>query len=190
MILSILPLFHSFRMCMRRLLGHEQHHILPEICLLPLPPSLPLVGQGAREPVADRPPSPSRPPLRQAASRRASGPETGDPEMEEGWVENVLFHFVSVPKFPIKEQFPLCALLGPRDRVVGGQKPHHSHPSLLSPVSSIGQFKDTTKTSHTPSAKPWNQVSITPHHVRNTMVEGCDRVGPSSQYEDGCSLFP
>ncbi len=66
------------------------------------------------EPVADGTPSPSRPPPNLAASASARGPETGDPEMEEtahremvtaslpspegGRVENLLFHFVFVPK--------------------------------------------------------------------------------------------
>ncbi len=66
------------------------------------------------EPVADRTPSPSRPPPNLVVSAGARGPETGDPEMEEtahremvsaplpppeeGRVENLVFLFVSVPQ--------------------------------------------------------------------------------------------
>ncbi len=75
------------------------------------------------EQVADRTPSPSRPPPNLAVSAGARGPETGDPEMDEtahremvtaplpppelGQVENLLFRFVSVlvHKTSIKEQF-------------------------------------------------------------------------------------
>ncbi len=92
------------------------------------PPPLPrcsssLPQGGVVEPVTGRTPSPSRPPPNPAASASARGPETGDPEMEgtahremvtaplppleEGLVENLLFHFVFVaPKTSIKEQFP------------------------------------------------------------------------------------
>ncbi len=97
----------------------------------PLPRSRSSLPPGSVvEPVADRTPSPSRPPPNLAVSAGARGPETGDPEMEEtaqwemvtaplpppeeGRVENLLFRFVSVPplaqqpavpKTSIKEQF-------------------------------------------------------------------------------------
>ncbi|XDV32352.1 hypothetical protein PO909_003201 [Leuciscus waleckii] len=86
---------------------------------------------GSRWPVARGAPSLSMPPLNLAARVRASGPETGDPAMEEvalreivsaplppeeeDRVKNLLFRFVSVPllaplcpavpTFSIKEQF-------------------------------------------------------------------------------------
>ncbi len=87
------------------------------------PPPLPRRGSslppyGVVEPVTGRTPSPSRPPPNPAAS--ASGPETGDPEMEgtarreivttplpppeEGRVENPLFRFVFVP--PSSQRYP------------------------------------------------------------------------------------
>ncbi len=93
-----------------------------------------------------RPPSPSRTPPNLALSGRARGPERGDPEMEgaalweivnaplpppeEGWVENILFHFV--PKFLTKEQF--SPSLGPkRAQSSGRAKPGpHSSFSLTS----------------------------------------------------------
>ncbi len=137
---------------------------------------------GAVEPVVGRVPSPSRPPPRGAA--RARGPRTGDPEMigtalqematapllppEEGRVVNPLF-FLSVlplpavPKFSIKEQF--LSSLGPKRarRVVGGAKPLHSHPPLLSPADSSAQFEMGTQASPAPPVRPWNQVSVAQH---------------------------
>ncbi len=72
---------------------------------------------------ASRVSQPVQAPAKPGASASARGPETGDPEMEgtahqemvtaplppleEGRVENILFHFVFVaPKTSIKEQFP------------------------------------------------------------------------------------
>ncbi len=141
---------------------------------------------GAVEPVVSGVPSPSRPPPRGAAKPRARGPRTGDPEMigtalqemvtapllppEEGRVVNPLFPFLSVPplaqlpavpKFSIKEQF----LSSPKRarRVVGGAKPLHSHPPLLSPADSSAQFEMGTQASPAPPVRPWNQVSVAQH---------------------------
>ncbi len=151
------------------------------------PPPLPrsnrssLQQSSAVEPVAGQPPCPSRPPPNLVASVRARGPETGDPEMEEdalremvnaplpppeeGRVENLLFLFspplVSrsvVPKNSTKEQFPLS--LGPQRGwgVVDEPVLSHTHPPL-SPVSSCGRFESAiNRTTHAPSAR--TQVSV------------------------------
>ncbi len=129
---------------------------------------------GAVEPVVGGVPSPSRPPPRGAAKPRARGPRTGDPEMigtalqemvtapllppEEGRVVNPLFfpsvpplaQQPAVPKFSIKEQF--LSSPGPKRarRVVGGAKPLHSHPPLLSPADSSAQFEMGTQASPAP----------------------------------------
>ncbi len=133
---------------------------------------------GAVEPVVGGVPSPSRPPPRGAAKPRARGPRTDDPEMigtalqemvtapllppEEGRVVNPLF-FPSVPPFSIKEQF--LSSPGPKRarRVVGGEKPLHSHPPLLSPADSSAQFEMGTQASPAPPVRPWNQVSVAQH---------------------------
>ncbi len=152
----------------------------------PLPPP-PLSNRSslqqssAVEPVAGQPPRPSRPPPNLVASVRARGPETGDPEMEEdalreivnaplpppeeGRVENLLFLFSPplasrsvVPKNSTKEQFPLS--LGPQRGwgVVDEPVLSHTHPPL-SPVSSCGRFESAiNRTTHAPSAK--TQVSV------------------------------
>ncbi|KAL1256765.1 hypothetical protein QQF64_012310 [Cirrhinus molitorella] len=54
---------------------------------------------GAVEPVAGQPPSPSRPPPGPVGSERASDPETGDPEMEE----TALREMVDAPLPPPEE---------------------------------------------------------------------------------------
>ncbi len=56
----------------------------------------------------------------------------------------------AVPKFSIKEQF--LSSPGPKRarRVVGGAKPLHSHPPLLSPADSSAQFEMGTHLSCTP----------------------------------------
>ncbi len=151
------------------------------------PPPLPrsncssLQQSSAVEPVAGQPPCPSRPPSNLVASVRARGPETGDPEMEEdalremvnaplpppeeGRVENLLFLFSPplasrsvVPKNSTKEQFPLS--LGPQRGwgVVDEPVLSHTHPPL-SPVSSCGRFESAiNRTTHAPSAR--TQVSV------------------------------
>ncbi len=142
---------------------------------------------GAVEPVVGGVPSPSRPPPRGAAKPRARGPRTGDPEMigtalqemvtapllppEEGRVANPLFfpsvpplaQQPAVPKFSIKEQF--LSSPGPKRarRVVGGAKPLHSHPPLLSPADSSAQFEMGAQASPAPPVRPWNQVSVAQH---------------------------
>ncbi len=142
---------------------------------------------GAVEPVVGGVPSPSRPPPRGAAKPRARGPRTGDPEMigtalqemvtapllppEEGRVVNPLFFSSvpplaqqpAVPKFSIKEQF--LSSPGPKRarRVVGGAKPLHSHPPLLSPADSSAQFEMGAQASPAPPVRPWNQVSVAQH---------------------------
>ncbi len=142
---------------------------------------------GAVEPVVGGVPSPSRPPPRGAAKPRARGPRTGDPEMigtalqemvtapllplEEGRVVNPLFfpsvpplaQQPAVPKFSIKEQF--LSSPGPKRarRVVGGAKPLHSHPPLLSPADSSAQFEMGAQASPAPPVRPWNQVSVAQH---------------------------
>ncbi len=121
------------------------------------PPPLPrsnrssLQQSSAVEPVAGQPPRPSRSLPNLVASVRARGPETGDPEMEEdalremvnaplpppeeGRVENLLFLFSPplasrsvVPKNSTKEQFPLS--LGPQRGwgVVDEPVLSHTHP--------------------------------------------------------------
>ncbi len=91
---------------------------------------------------------------------------------EEGRVVNPLFPFLSVlplaqqpavPKFSIKEQF--LSSPGPKRprRVVGGAKPLHSHPPLLSPADSSAQFEMGTQASPAPPVRPWNQVSVAQH---------------------------
>ncbi len=74
---------------------------------------------------------------------------------EGGRVVNPLFPFLSVlppavPKFSIKEQF--LSSPGPKRarRVVGGAKPLHSHPPLLSPADSSAQFEKVTQASPAP----------------------------------------
>ncbi len=151
------------------------------------PPPLPcsnrssLQQSSAVEPVAGQPPRPSRPPPNLVASVRARGPETGDPEMEEdalremvnaplpppeeGQVENLLFLFSPplasrsvVPKNSTKEQFPLS--LGPQRGwgVVDEPVLSHTHPPL-SPVSSCGRFESAiNRTTHAPSAR--TRVSV------------------------------
>ncbi len=140
-----------------------------------------LQQSSAVEPVAGQPPRPSRPPPNLVASVRARGPETGDPEMEEdalremvnaplpppeeGRVENLLFLFSPplasrsvVPKNSTKEQFPLS--LGPQRGwgVVDEPVLSHTHPPL-SPVSSCGRFESAiNRTTHAPSAR--TQVSV------------------------------
>ncbi len=105
-------------------------------------------------------PQPVQAPAKRAAKPRARGPRTGDPEMigtalqemvtapllppEEGGVVNPLFfpsvpplaQQPAVPTFSRKEQF--LSSPGPKRarRVVGGAKPLHSHPPLLSPADS------------------------------------------------------
>ncbi len=142
---------------------------------------------GAVEPVVGGVPSPSRPPPRGAAKPRARGPRTGDPKMigtalqemvtapllppEEGRVVNPLFfpsvpplaQQPAVPTFSIKEQF--LSSPGPKRarRVVGGAKPLHSHPPLLSPADSSAQFEMGTQASPAPPARQWNQVSVAQH---------------------------
>ncbi len=126
------------------------------------------------EPVADRTPSLSRPPPNLAVSAGARGPEKGDPEMEEtahremvtaplpppeeGWVDNILFRFVSVPllaqqpavpKTSIKEQFPQSLGLK-RRRVVNRASRDHFPP----PLSPGGRWLPKS----TPPAHSWNQV--------------------------------
>ncbi len=128
------------------------------------------------EPVADRTPSPSRPPPSLAVSAGARGPETGDPEMEEtaqwemvtaplpppeeGRVENLLFRFVSVPplaqqpavpKTSIKEQFPQS--LGLKRRRVVNRASRVHFPLPLSPGS-------RWLPKSTPPAHSWNQVRV------------------------------
>ncbi len=141
----------------------------------PLPRSRSSLPPGSVvEPVADRTPSPSRPPPNLAVSAGARGPETGDPEMEEtaqwemvtaplpppeeGRVENLLFRFVSVPplaqqpavpKTSIKEQFPQSRGLK-RRRVVNRASRVH-FPLPLSPGS-------RWLPKSTPPAHSWNQV--------------------------------
>ncbi len=68
-----------------------------------------------------------------------------------------------VPKFSIKEQF--LSSPGPKRarRVVGGAKPLHSHPPLLSPADSSAQFEMGTQASPAPPVRPWNQVSVAQH---------------------------
>ncbi len=156
--------------------------------LTPLPHrSNSLHPSGAVEPVVGGVPSPSRPPPRGAAKPRARGPRTGDPEMigtalqemvtapllppEEGRVVNPLFfpsvpplaQQPAVPKFSIKEQF--LSSPGPKRarRVVGGAKPLHSHPPLLSPADGSAQFEMGTQASPAPPVRPWNQVSVAQH---------------------------
>ncbi len=148
------------------------------------PPPLPrssLQQSSAVEPVAGQPPRPSRPPPNLVASIRARGPETGDPEMEEdalremvnaplpppeeGRVENLLFLFSPplasrsvVPKNSTKEQFPLS--LGPQRGwgVVDEPVLSHTHPPL-SPVISCGRFESAiNRTTHAPSAR--TRVSV------------------------------
>ncbi len=143
---------------------------------------------GTVEPVVSGVPSPSRPPPRGVAKPRARGPRTGDPEMvgtalqemvtalllppEEGRVVNPLFPFLSVlplaqqpavPKFSVKEQFLSSPGLKRARRVVGGAKPLHSHPPLLSPADSSVQFEKVTQASPAPPVRPWNQVSVAQH---------------------------
>ncbi len=69
----------------------------------------------------------------------------------------------AVPKFSIKEQF--LSSPGPKRarRVVGGAKPLHSHPPLLSPADSSVQFEMGTQASPAPPVRPWNQVSVAQH---------------------------
>ncbi len=69
----------------------------------------------------------------------------------------------AVPKFSIKEQF--LSSPGPKRarRVVGGAKPLHSHPPLLSPADSSAQFEMGTQASPAPPVRPWNQVSVAQH---------------------------
>ncbi len=88
--------------------------------------------------------------------------------LEEGRVVNPLFPFLSVPppavpKFSIKEQF--LSSPGPKRarRVVGGAKPLHSHPPLLSPADSSVQFEMGTQATPAPPVRPWNQVSVAQH---------------------------
>ncbi len=176
------PLLHP--LCRRQHLSL----LVDPLRLPPLPHrSNSLHPRGAVEPVVSGVPSPSRPPPRGAAKPRARGPRTGDPEMigtalqemvtapllppEEGRVVNPLF-FSSVPplaqqpvvpKFSIKEQF--LSSPGPKRarRVVGGAKPLHSHPPLLSPADSSAQFEMGTQASPAPPVRPWNQVSVAQH---------------------------
>ncbi len=132
-----------------------------------------LVPGSVVEPVADRTPSPSRPPPNLAVSAGARGPETGDLEMEEtaremvtaplpppeeGRVENLLFRFVSVPllaqqpavpKTSIKEQFPQS--LGLKRRRVVNRASRDHFPLPLSPG---GRWLPKS----TPPAHSWNQV--------------------------------
>ncbi len=134
-----------------------------------------------------RGPQPVQAPAKRAAKPRARGPRTGDPEMigtalqemvtapllppEEGRVVNPLFfpsvlplaQQPAVPKFSRKEQF--LSSPGPKRarRVVGGAKPLHSHPPLLSPADSSAQFEMGTQASPAPPVRPWNQVSVAQH---------------------------
>ncbi len=143
----------------------------------PLPRSRSSLPPGSVvEPVADRTPSPSRPPPNLAVSAGARGPETGDPEMEEtaqwemvtaplpppeeGRVENLLFRFVSVPplaqqpavpKTSIKEQFPQS--LGLKRRRVVNRASRVHFPLPLSPGS-------RWLPKSTPPAHSWNQVRV------------------------------
>ncbi len=143
-------------------------------------------------------PRPSRPPPNLVASVRARGPETGDPEMEEdalremvnaplpppeeGRVENLLFLFSPplasrsvVPKNSTKEQFPLS--LGPQRGwgVVDEPVLSHTHPPL-SPVSSCGRFESAiNRTTHAPSARTRVSVAHTLTLFR-TGIEPTNRV--------------
>ncbi len=47
--------------------------------------------------------------------------------------------------------------------MVGGAKPLHSHPPLLSPADSSAQFEMGTQASPAPPVRPWNQVSVAQH---------------------------
>ncbi len=105
---------------------------------------------------------PSRPPPNLATSRRARGPEMGDPEMEE----DALWEMVNAPLPPRRRAgrrifcffFPLS--LGPqRGRgVVDEPVSIHTHPPL-SPVSSCEWFKCAiNRTTHAPSAR--TQVGV------------------------------
>ncbi len=113
--------------------------------------------------------SSSRPPPRGAAKPRARGPRTGRPEM----VGTALQEMVTAPLLPSEESrvvssffFLFCCFRypyfqsksgflsspGPKRawRVVGGAKPHHSHPPLLSPADISAQFEKVTKASPAP----------------------------------------
>ncbi len=46
---------------------------------------------------------------------------------------------------------------------MGGAKPLHSHPPLLSPADSSAQFEMGTQASPAPPVRPWNQVSVAQH---------------------------
>ncbi len=46
---------------------------------------------------------------------------------------------------------------------MGGAKPLHSHPPLLSPADSSAQFEMGTQASPAPPVPPWNQVSVSQH---------------------------
>ncbi len=157
---------------------------------------------GAVEPVVGGVPSPSRPPPRGAAKPRARGPRTGDPEMigtalqemvtapllppEEGRVVNPLFfpsvpplaQQPAVPKFSIKEQFLSSPGSKRARRVVGGAKPLHSHPPLLSPADSSAQFEMGTQASPAPLVRPWNQVSVAQH--TQTPLRAASKESPPS----------
>ncbi len=110
-----------------------------------------------------RTPSPSRPPPNMVVSADASGPETGDPEMEEtarwemvsaplpppkeGQMENLLFVCSAVTQDISKRVVSL---------VSGSQEQYSSEPcitgSLPSPAGSSGLPKSTSP------AHSWNQV--------------------------------
>ncbi len=158
----------------------------------PLPRSRSSLPPGSVvEPVADRTPSPSRPPPNLAVSAGARGPETGDPEMEEtaqwemvtaplpppeeGRVENLLFRFVSVP--PLAQQPAGTQNINKRavSSISGSQEEESGEPCI---------------TSSLPSSSLARQQVVAQEHPSCPFVEpgkgGSTPVPASSRHTPGC----
>ncbi len=156
------PLLHA--LCRRQHLSL----LVAEGDPLRLPPlprrSNSLHPSGAVEPVVSGVPSPSKPLPRGAPKPGARGPRTGDPEM----IGTALQEMVTAPLLPPGgglggKSFVFSSHYSLAQRVVGGAKPLHSHPPLLSPADSSAQFEMGTQASPAPPVRPWNQVSVAQH---------------------------